>query len=91
MEITENIARKLIDVQFPGYRNQSIVYLGAGMDNANFRLGAEYLIRLPIRKESANLMENEIRWLPFLEPNLPIKIPAPNQTGQPTDFYPWPW
>ena len=91
IEIDKKVIRSLIDTQFCDLSSLPIEFLDSGWDNENYRLGSKYLVRLPRRKESANLIENEIKWLSFLESKLPIKIPASIKMGQPTNFYPWKW
>jgi aminoglycoside phosphotransferase (APT) family kinase protein len=36
-------------------------------------------------------VEREHRWLPRLEPSLPLAIPRPLAKGMPGEGYPWPW
>ena len=56
-----------------------------------FRLGDELAVRLPRRGASADLIENEQRWLPQLARRLPLPIPAPIRTGRPGCGFPWRW
>ncbi|WP_426503764.1 aminoglycoside phosphotransferase family protein [Dactylosporangium sp. McL0621] len=62
-----------------------------GWDNAIYRLGARYAVRVPRRRVAAALVLNEQRWLAHLAPALPLPIPAPVRAGRPTPYYPWPW
>jgi aminoglycoside phosphotransferase (APT) family kinase protein len=48
-------------------------------------------VRLPRRAASAELIENEQRWLPQLARQLPLRIPAPIRTGRPGCGFPWRW
>ncbi|MGD1889419.1 MAG: aminoglycoside phosphotransferase family protein [Cyclobacteriaceae bacterium] len=91
VRVTERLVKQLIVSQNPDFAHISVVYLDAGWDNKNYRLGSDYLVRIPRRKEAAILLQNEIAWLPKLEKHLPISIPAPVRVGQPDSHYPWVW
>jgi aminoglycoside phosphotransferase (APT) family kinase protein len=63
----------------------------SGWDNVLYRLGPNLAVRLPRRAVAAKLIENEQRWLPALQPRLPLPIPAPVRLGIPQSVYPWCW
>jgi aminoglycoside phosphotransferase (APT) family kinase protein len=83
--------KNLVQRQFPELAHLEIKFLGEGWDNQNYRLGEQYIVRVPRRKLGADLIENELTWLPKLKDKLPINIPAPLYIGQPQDDYPWSW
>ncbi|HKX70493.1 MAG TPA: phosphotransferase, partial [Acidimicrobiales bacterium] len=60
-------------------------------DNALYRLGADMVVRLPLRPSSIEPADKEHRWLPDLAPHLPLAIPVPLARGEPMGWYPWPW
>ena len=91
VEINLSIVRQLIDNQFPELMDQTISFLDSGWDNENYRLGSEYIIRLPRRSAAIPLLQNEITWLPKLKNTLPINIPSPIHIGRPSELYPWQW
>ncbi|MBO6522512.1 MAG: aminoglycoside phosphotransferase family protein [Balneolaceae bacterium] len=91
IEITEEFVRALVATQFPEFSDHSVTFLSEGFDNANFRLGDSLMVRLPRRTLRAVLLTQEIEWLPKLEHQLPIPVPAPIKIGKPTDAYPWSW
>jgi len=91
VKIDKKLVQQLINTQFPTLSNLSITFLDAGWDNENYRLGDNYIIRLPRREVAIELLVNEIKWLPKLQEKLPIAIPAPIYVGQPDDTYPWQW
>ncbi len=91
VKIDKHLVQQLINSQFPSLSNLPITFLDAGWDNENYRLGDNYIIRLPRRKIAIDLLANEINWLPKLQEKLPIAIPAPIYVGQPDDTYPWQW
>jgi aminoglycoside phosphotransferase (APT) family kinase protein len=68
-----------------------VEFLANGWDNAMFRLGEDMAIRLPRRSAAVQLLEHEQRWLPLLQPQLPLPVPAPIRVGRPQNTYPWPW
>lgn len=91
VKIDKILVQNLVATQFPALANLPITFLDAGWDNENYRLGNQYIIRLPRRKIAIDLLANEIKWLPKLQKRLPIAIPAPVFVGQPDDTYPWQW
>jgi aminoglycoside phosphotransferase (APT) family kinase protein len=48
-------------------------------------------VRLPIAQVYAAQVAVEHRWLPFLAPFLPLRIPEPLAMGAPGHGYPWNW
>lgn len=62
-----------------------------GTDNAIFRVGEEYAIRLPRVEYAAEQIEKEIKWLPKFAPHLPLVIPSPTKIGNPSEEFPHPW
>lgn len=62
-----------------------------GTDNAIFRIGEEYAIRLPRVEYAAAQLEKEIKWLPKFAPHLPFAIPSPTKVGSPSEEFSNPW
>lgn len=89
--IDTELVRRLLAEQHPELAELPIVPFASGWDNEMFRLGSEYLVRLPRRQAAAELVCNEQRWLPELAPRLPIAIPVPVRIGRPSADYPWNW
>jgi len=90
--IDERLARRLIDAQFPQWRDLPVAPVPAGgVDNRTFRLGDELSVRLPSADWYALQVEKEQRWLPVLAPLLPLPIPAPVAQGRPGEGYPFTW
>lgn len=89
--IDETFVRRLLDDQFPELSDLSLKFLDSGWDNENYRLGNDYVVRIPRRTVGASLLLNEIKWLPKLQEELPIAIPSPIRIGQPGPNYPWNW
>ncbi|MGH8189288.1 MAG: aminoglycoside phosphotransferase family protein, partial [Steroidobacteraceae bacterium] len=63
----------------------------SGFDNAMFRLGESFAVRLPRWRAAAELTEIEQRWLITLSDRLPLPIPVPLRIGHPGCGFPWRW
>ena len=61
------------------------------MSNISFRLGDEFIVRLPQSPRDARRLETEFTWLPRLSKQLSLPIAQPLELGQATERYPWPW
>ena len=86
------LARRLIDVQLPRWRDLPIRPVELpGWDNRTFRLGEELSIRMPTGPWYAQQVQKEQEWLPRLAPVLPLPIPVPVAAGAPAEGYPFPW
>ncbi len=90
-EVTPELARRLMAVQHPDLAHLPIALLAEGWDNAVFKLGDAFTLRLPRREIGAKLILHEQRWLPLLKDRLPLAVPAPLRVGAPQDDYPWSW
>ncbi|UWZ59569.1 aminoglycoside phosphotransferase family protein [Dactylosporangium aurantiacum] len=80
----------LVRTQHPTYAGP-VRLVANGWDNAVFRLGASWSVRLPRRAVAVPLLVNEQRWLPRLAALLPVPVPVPVAVGAPAGAYPWPW
>jgi aminoglycoside phosphotransferase (APT) family kinase protein len=91
IEISELLVQHLLGSQQPALAHLPLKHFASGWDNTMFRLGDDYMIRLPRRALAAPLLLKEQQWLPHLKPHLPLPIPAPIFSGQPEADYPWHW
>ena len=91
VDVDEALVRRLLEEQHPDLASLPLNHLDSGWDNVLFRLGSDFVVRVPRREVAAQLMCNEQAWLPKLSPGLPIDISAPVRSGKPTDFYAWHW
>ncbi len=91
LEINTSLVARLLAEQHPDLQHLPIRFVDAGWDNAMFRLGDDWAVRLPRRAIAAPLLKNEQIWLPQLANKLPLPIPAPVRMGTASSFYPWPW
>jgi aminoglycoside phosphotransferase (APT) family kinase protein len=89
--IDARLVERLLREQHPDLAGEPLELLDAGWDNAMFRLGANFVIRLPRREAAVSLIEHEQTWLPVLAKSLPIPIPAPVRVGRPNAAYPCSW
>lgn len=62
-----------------------------GWDNLSFRLGEQFVVRMPSAEGYVAQVEKERRWLPRLAPHLPLPIPVPVAQGVPDVDYPFPF
>lgn len=91
LEIDESLVRSLLGKQQPALADLPVRFVANGWDNVIVQLGTDLMVRLPRRAAAAQLVQNEQRWLPLLEPILPLPIPSPIFAGVPGPLYPWPW
>jgi aminoglycoside phosphotransferase (APT) family kinase protein len=89
--IDRDLVHALLREQHDDLASEPIAEAGEGWDNKQFRLGDDYLVRLPRRALAAPLIEHEQRWLPVLAPQLPIPVPVPLRIGRPGCGFPWAW
>ena len=86
------LVQRLIAAQFPHWTALPVQYVpSSGTDNAMFRLGDDKVVRLPRIPSAAGQIEKELRWLPFIAPQVPLTIPIPQGAGIPTADYPFQW
>ncbi len=90
-DVDERFVQSLIDQQMPDLCGLELRSFDEGFDNSLWRLGEEYLVRLPRRKVAVASLENEIKWLPELAPRLSAAIPIPLRVGSPTTAFPSCW
>ena len=92
ININTELARNLIDDQFPNWSSLTISLVEpGGWDNRTFRLGCEFTVRMPSAETYVAQVYKEQQWLPFLANNLSTKIPKVQALGKPGYGYPWPW
>jgi len=88
----EALVRRLLAAQFPEWAQLPIARVAsAGTDNALYRLGPDWVARLPRIHWAAAQASKEQRWLPILRPLVPLALPVPVASGAPGEGYPWEW
>lgn len=91
-EITLDLVRNLIMLQFPEWARLSIFPVQKqGHDNRTFRLGNEMLVRMPTAAAYALKVPVEQKLLPLLASHLSTNIPVPIKMGSPSNLYPYPF
>ena len=90
--LDEQLVHAMVMAQCPQWADRPLEPVNApGTDHALFRLGADFLVRLPRRPSAAPQVRKESRWLPKLGGDLPLAIPTPRFLGQGIDDYPFEW
>jgi aminoglycoside phosphotransferase (APT) family kinase protein len=91
-DVDADLVRRLLVTQFPQWSDLSLEpVVSAGTDNALYRLGDDMVVRLPRIQWAVEDVAKELRWLPRLQPLLPVAIPLPVGKGRPGEGYPWAW
>ena len=96
LKIDEEIVKDLINNQYPSLANLSIkAVASSGTDNALFRLGNDYIVRLPRIEWTAGSVDKNIakeyEWIPKIAKFLQIPISVPIFKGHADASYPWSW
>jgi aminoglycoside phosphotransferase (APT) family kinase protein len=91
IEVDEPLVRRLLREQHPDLADQSLRFVASGWDNAIYRLGDDYAVRLPRRSLAAGLVSKEQEWMPELARLLTVSIPTPIRIGSPSTEFPWRW
>lgn len=92
LTITETLVRALLDEQCAEWASMPLQRIASsGTDNALFRLGDDYVVRLPRIDWAVNSIDKEYEWVPKLATVLKTPISEPIFKGQPNSSYPWPW
>lgn len=91
-DVDAALVTRLVAAQHPDLA-APVRLVANGWDNAIFRLGDRYAVRMPRRVLAVALAYNEQRWLPRLAPRLSVPIPAPVRIGRPAPElgYDAPW
>lgn len=91
IDVDETLVRSLLTEQHADLADLPLRLVANGWDNAIYRLGLEYAVRVPRRTIAAQLVEHENTWLPVIAPLVHVAIPVPVRTGMPSDRFPWQW
>ena len=91
IEISEQLARQLLDEQFPEFSGCSLRLLGEGWDNAAWQVGDDWVFRFPRRQLGADLIDTEFAVVPAIVDRLTAPVACPRRVGKPTAEYPWPF
>lgn len=92
IEVNAELVHTLLIHQCPQWAHlplQAIASLGTS--NAIFRLGQDYVVRLPRIDGVAASIHKELEWVPKIAPWLTTPISEPYFQGKPHQDYPYPW
>ncbi len=92
VEMSENLARYLIETQFPELSPVEFEILDYGFDNTVIRVNRDWVFRFPRREIAVKLLETEGKLLPEVKKmGLPLDSPCPIYYGKPSSRYKWPF
>ena len=92
IEISDQLVRKLVEREVPQLAGLPLQRLReSGSSNVLFKLGSDYLVRLPRQPGGSRSIEAEARWLPHLTSALPVAVPQVIAVGAPGFGYPERW
>lgn len=90
-DIGPQVASVLLHEQAPELAGLPLRLLGnTGSDNTLYRLGSEFVVRLPRFADAATRLHVELDWLPRLT-ELPVAVPEVVHAGTPAGSYPYRW
>jgi aminoglycoside phosphotransferase (APT) family kinase protein len=88
----ESVVHALLMQQFPEWADRSVSRIeSTGTSNALYRIGSDLVARLPRRPSNGEYVAREQRWLPTLAPHLPLTVPLPVASGEPSEAFGYPW
>lgn len=90
MIIDAELVATLLHSQYPQFEELECYEVAEGFDNSLWRLGEEFVIRLPRREAAVTPLRNELRWLPEVARRVSLRTPLPLLAGVPSDAFPWP-
>lgn len=88
-EVSVDLARSLIESQFPDLTPVIVEPFGVGWDNVAYRVNGRYVFRFPQRQLGGDLMAHEVAALPWVAGAVPLCVPNPIYVGRPAGDYPW--
>lgn len=92
IDISEEKVYSLLKEQKPEWAECSIQRIeSSGSDNALFRLGDDFLMRMPRIEWAVSSILKEAEWVPKIASNISIPISESVFTGLPSKLYPWHW
>ncbi|MFB7408244.1 aminoglycoside phosphotransferase family protein [Streptomyces sp. NPDC056202] len=90
-EITADLVRALLREQHPDLAGLAVREVAGGWGNQMWRLGDELAVRMQRMDPTPELQLKERRWLPVLAPRLPLPVPTPVRSGEPSERFPKHW
>jgi aminoglycoside phosphotransferase (APT) family kinase protein len=90
-EVVPELARRLIESQFPALAPARAEPFGVGWDNTAWLVNGSAVFRFPRRQMAVPLLVNECRVLPLIADRVELPVPRPAWIGRATDEYRWPF
>lgn len=92
VDVDADLVARLVAAQHPSFAGP-VELVANGWDNAIFRLGGHWAVRMPRRTLADRLVRSELRWLPVVAGSLPdgVHAPVPVAAGSPGLGYPYRW
>ncbi|MFE3985801.1 aminoglycoside phosphotransferase family protein [Nocardia tengchongensis] len=87
----QSLVRALLRDQHPDLANLELRDIDGGWDNQMWRLGEDLAVRLPRTGRAPALLRAEQRWVPLLASRLPLPIPVPVRSGEPSSMFEHIW
>ena|SRR3990167_2299637 len=92
LEIDEALVRALLKEQYPQWADLHLQHIkSSGTDNALFRLGDDYVVRLPRVDWAVKSIDKEYEWVPSIAEFLKIPVSEPLFKGNPSKLYSSAW
>ncbi|WP_345764349.1 aminoglycoside phosphotransferase family protein [Diaminobutyricibacter sp. McL0608] len=91
IDVDDVLVQSLLAEQHPDLADLPLRLVANGWDNAIYRLGVDFAVRVPRRTIAAELVAHENTWLPLLATLVHVAIPVPVRTGAASRRFPWQW
>ena len=92
LSISDALAHDLLSAQAPRFAELPLTRLvNTDSTNVLFRMGDEYLLRLPRQPGGGECDAKEHRWLPFIGPSIPYAVPDVLRLVEASDKFPERW
>ena len=88
-DLTDELARELIESQFPQLAPARVTNRAQGWDNEALEINGEWIFRFPKRADAALDLERELQLLPQIASRLPLAIPRYEFFGRATVAFPY--
>ncbi|WP_418908643.1 aminoglycoside phosphotransferase family protein [Glutamicibacter endophyticus] len=89
VQIDHHLASRLLQEQAAHFAAYELRYVATGWDNVVYRLGEQFLLRLPRRELGEEIGRKERTWLPVLAQDTGLAVGEVLFEGRPTDYYPF--
>ncbi len=88
IQVPSELAKQLIESQL-NLQVESIRFFGEGFDNIVYLINDAIIFRFPRREMGIDLINNEIKVLPYIAKHVSFRFSYPQFIGQPTKEYPY--